>query len=115
MLDAIQSTASRVVESSPKVSSDYNHQVKAEEVKAAEQQPKPDQQEVEVAVKDLNSALELMNVQRQFSLEKDLNKVVVKLLDSESKDIIRQFPSEEAISLSKNIKEMVGMLFDSTT
>ena len=115
MLDAIQGTAARAIESSSKVSSDYSHQLKAEEVKEANEQPKPEQKEVEVAVEELNNALDTLNVQRHFSVEKDLNKVVVKLLDSESKDVIRQFPSEEAISLSKNIKEMVGMLFDSTT
>ena len=114
MLDAVQNATNQTVESTAKVSNNYNHQFKAEEVKA-DKQPKPEQKDVEVAVEELNSALDMLNVQRQFTVEKDLNQVVVKLLDPESKDVIRQFPSEEAISLAKNIKEMVGLLFDSTT
>lgn len=86
------------------------------EKKTDEQPAKaPEKHEVENAVKELSSALESMNVKREFSIEENSNEVVVKIIDSEEKKVIRQIPSEETLRLSKNIKEMVGLLYDSTS
>lgn len=76
-------------------------------------QPKPD--EVKQAVSDLNNALDSMNVKREFSIEEGSKEVVVKIIDPDDRKVIRQIPSEETIRLSKNIKEMVGLLYDSTS
>ncbi len=64
---------------------------------------------------ELNVALNSMDVKREFSIEENLNEVVVKIIDSEDKKVIRQIPTEETIRLSQNIKEMVGLLYDSTS
>lgn len=34
----------------------------------------------------------------EFSIDKDTSKTVVKLIDAESKEVLRQFPSEEILS-----------------
>jgi flagellar protein FlaG len=73
----------------------------------------PSEEQVKSAVEDLNNALQNLNVKRQFEVDKEVDKVIVKVIDSEQKEVIRQIPSEEAIKLSKNIKEMLGLLFDS--
>ncbi|RSM27239.1 flagellar protein FlaG [Aeromonas salmonicida] len=54
--------------------------------------------------------------------ERELNKVVIKVVDSDSKSVIRQIPSEELIEISKRIRELseehsgssprVGLLLD---
>jgi flagellar protein FlaG len=54
-----------------------------------------------------------LNVKRQFEVDKEVDKVIVKVIDSEQKEVIRQIPSEEALKLSKNVREMIGLLFDS--
>ena len=110
MLDTIKDVALNSVEKTPIVSNQY-HQFNAERIQTANK--KPQEQEVKRAVSELNNALGTMNVQRQFSVEKELNQVVVKILDTNKNEVIRQIPSEEAINLAKNIKEMVGLLFDS--
>ncbi|ADD67250.1 flagellar protein FlaG protein [Denitrovibrio acetiphilus DSM 12809] len=74
---------------------------------------KPEQ--LEASVKELNSALQSLNVRREFTIEEDINEVVVKIIDSDDKKVIRQIPNEEAVRLSRNIKEMVGLLYDSTS
>jgi len=71
--------------------------------------------EVKKAVSDLNSALESINVKREFSIDESINEVVVKIIDSDEKKVIRQIPTEETIRLSQNIREMVGLLYDSTS
>jgi flagellar protein FlaG len=70
---------------------------------------------VKSAVSELNSALESMNVKREFSIEETSKEVVVKIIDSDEKKVIRQIPTEEAVKLSQNIKEMVGLMYDSTS
>jgi len=90
----------------------------AEQSKKTDEEPakaEPSQDEVKNAVSDLNAALKSMNVKREFSIEENSNEVIVKIMDSEENKVIRQIPSEETIRLSQNIKEMVGLMYDSTS
>jgi len=43
----------------------------------------------------------------EFSIDKDTSKTVVKLIDVESKEVLRQFPSEEILKLSRALDEML--------
>ncbi|MCA1933574.1 MAG: flagellar protein FlaG [Calditerrivibrio sp.] len=68
--------------------------------------------DLERVVKDINDTFANMNIARQFEIDRDLDKVVVKIMDTEKKEVIRQIPSEDTLRISKNIKEMLGLLFD---
>ena len=46
----------------------------------------------------------------QFSIDDDLGRVVVKVVDPETKEVIKQFPSEEAIALAKTLGKTNGSL-----
>ncbi len=58
-----------------------------------------------------------------FSMEKELEQVVIKVVDADTKSVIRQIPSEELITINKRIQALiqgeaganprVGLLFDS--
>ncbi len=58
-----------------------------------------------------------------FSMEKELEQVVIKVVDADTKSVIRQIPSEELIAINKRIQALVqgeaganprvGLLFDS--
>jgi flagellar protein FlaG len=48
----------------------------------------------------------------QFSLSKELGKVVVKVIDSNTDKVIREIPSAEIQKLQIRIKETLGLLFD---
>jgi len=115
------SNVTSITESKPSVTSDANVKrvsLNADEGKqAAEQsgQKEVKPEKVKEAVKDLNSALESLQVKREFSVEESTNDIVVRIMDSEKKTVIRQIPDEEALRLSQNIKEMVGLLYDSTS
>lgn len=74
---------------------------------------------IDETVKNLESSIEKLNElmrdgQRMlnFSVEKDLNKVVVKVMDVETEEIIRQFPNEEALKFAKHLEGMMGLLFN---
>jgi flagellar protein FlaG len=94
------STAEKPSSASGKVNTENGHKVHSEDVQAA--------------VESLNERLKNLNVKREFSVEQQLNSLVVKLIDKEQGSVIKQIPSEDAIRLSKNVQEMMGLIFDET-
>ncbi|QAR34223.1 flagellar protein FlaG [Geovibrio thiophilus] len=84
----------------------------AEKVDTEKENKKVKPEEVQAAVEKLNESLRTMDVRREFSVEKQLNAVIVKLIDKDHGSVIKQIPSEEALRLSRNIKEMVGLMLD---
>lgn len=68
---------------------------------------------------DISEAMErvagtanLFNRKIQLELEEELNMIVVKIIDSETNEVIRQLPPEEMVKLSKNAKDLKGLLID---
>lgn len=68
---------------------------------AAEQQYSSAQ--LQDVLNNINKALKQSNKNLEFTIDSDTKRSVVKLVDSETGDVIRQFPSEEALSISKAI------------
>ena len=62
------------------------------------------------------------NFSVDFSIDKDLHQTVVKVIDNDTKKVIRQIPSEDVLALSKRIQALQdgsdggntlsGLLFD---
>lgn len=46
----------------------------------------------------------------RFELDKDVEDVIIKLVDSKSGDLIRQIPPEEILGLSKKLRELRGLM-----
>ncbi len=71
-------------------------------------------EEVKKALDMIKKRLAKMSTKISLSLSEDPKAVVVQVRDSESGEIIRQFPSEEVLELRAKLDELVGMLFDTT-
>ncbi len=67
-------------------------------------------QEVEDAVKSVNDFLKPINDSIRFSVDDETGISVIKVIDITTKDVIRQFPSEEMLSIAKAIDQMKGLL-----
>lgn len=52
------------------------------------------------------------NKKLRFSVNEDLDQVVVKVIDPETDKVIKELPPEELQRLHVKIKEMIGILFD---
>lgn len=75
----------------------------------AERQPSAAQ--LQNVVDGINQALKQSNKNLEFTVDADTRKPVVKLVDTETGDIIRQIPSEEALAISRAIDQFQqGML-----
>ncbi len=76
---------------------------------AADQQPSAAQ--LQNVVDSINKALQQSNKNLEFTVDESTKKSVVKLVDTETGDVIRQFPSEEALAISRSIDRFQkGML-----
>lgn len=68
-----------------------------------------DQKALEAAVKSVRDFVEPINNNLQFSVNHDTGQMVVKIVDSATKQVIRQIPSEEMISLAKALDSIKGL------
>jgi flagellar protein FlaG len=75
----------------------------AKPVPAAVQQPNPEQ--LKAAVAAINRSLRHANQNLQFSLDADTNKMVVKMVDSETGELIRQIPSDAVLAIARSIDQ----------
>ncbi|CAH1195963.1 Flagellin protein flaG [Candidatus Nitrotoga sp. BS] len=64
-------------------------------------------------VNDANKALQQSNQSLEFSVDADTQKSIVKLIDTETGDLIRQFPSEQMLDIASAIgKFQQGLLLE---
>lgn len=102
----ISEGASRIVADAPK-------QAPAPEIRqGAETQPSPEQ--LSTAVREINQALQQSNRNLEISVDNDTRRPIVKLVDTQTGEMIRQIPSEETLAISRSIdqfQQRQGMLF----
>ena len=64
------------------------------------------------AIMAANKTMRALSNGLEFSVDPDSKKVVVRLVDGETKQVIRQFPSEELQSIARSIDRMQGLLLN---
>lgn len=67
---------------------------------------KPSVAELERALRDLNESMKENNSNLAFSIDPDTEQTVVKVMDSSTGEVIKQFPSKEAIAIAKAIGDI---------
>jgi flagellar protein FlaG len=77
-------------------------------------QTKPaDAKEIAKAVEEMQQRLDALgNTRLNFRVLEKPNEVVVQVSDRKSGELVRQFPSEEALKLRAKLQELTGLLFD---
>ena len=69
---------------------------------------KTSEQALDAAVKQLNSYVQSVNRNIEFNIDNDSGKTVVKVIDSETDELIRQFPDEEALYIARQLNDASG-------
>lgn len=70
----------------------------------------PSMQQVADAVKSINKALQAQAQGVEFTIDSDSDKTIVKVVDHETKEVLRQIPSEEALAIAKALDKAQGLL-----
>lgn len=66
--------------------------------------------ELEAAITKLNAMMTQSNTAVEFSLDSSSNSPVIKVIDKETKSVLRQLPNVEALAFSKNLETFKGIL-----
>ena len=73
---------------------------------------KPTLQDVIKLSEKMNEEVQKIQRDLNFSVDDSQGKIVVKVIDRGTKEVIRQIPSEEMLNLSRSIEEVNSLLFD---
>lgn len=70
----------------------------------------PNRAEMEEAVKTLNKFTEMTAQDVRFSIDEESGKTIVKVVDVATQTVLRQIPNVEALSISRSLDKMQGLL-----
>lgn len=71
------------------------------------QQPSaPTSAQIQNAVDNINRAMKQSNANVEFSIDKETMQTVIRVVESRTGQVIRQFPSEEVLAISHAIDQM---------
>ncbi|MCK6394353.1 flagellar protein FlaG [Zoogloea sp.] len=95
----------RTVEATPEAS-------RIQEANASKSTPgtPPTSEQLNQAVKQIQDVIKQTANSLQFSIDEDIGVTVVKVIDTESKKVIRQIPSEEVMDIAKALDKLQGLL-----
>jgi len=66
--------------------------------------------EVDKALKTLNEFTAMVAQDVRFTMDEESGKTIVKVVDTATQEVLRQFPSAEALSIARSIDKMQGLL-----
>jgi len=121
-----QARSSSVVESSAesKVNSEVNHQelvnnkveeqlnkdntakILQEDKEKEAKEKEAREEEVDDKVTKINQSIQGIQRNLAFSVDKDLDQIVINVIDKKTDEVIRQIPSEEFLELARNLQGM---------
>lgn len=73
---------------------------------------KIEREQVEKAVEDIQAFVNSNQRNLDFSIDDTTGDVVVKIVATQSGEVIRQLPSEEALKMAQRLKDPHSLLFD---
>jgi len=69
-------------------------------------------EKLEKVVQQLQDFMGEMNRSLQFKVDEDSGRNVIKVIDKESGDLVKQYPSEEVLGIVAKLAEATGVLVD---
>ena len=70
--------------------------------------------DVKQAVSEINKAMQFMSRQLEFSVDTDSERTIVKVIDQQTREVIRQMPTKEALEIGKALEKAQGLLIKQT-
>ncbi len=64
------------------------------------------------AIAEMNRKINNSNEEAVFGVHEDTNRIMIKIMDKETKEVIKEFPPEKTLDMIAKIWEMAGLLVD---
>lgn len=106
------------IQNSPPKEGTPRHTVRSAPLQVENPQPNPslersiDSEEVQRMLREIVNFGDTFNRRLKFSVNRELNQVVVKVIDRETDKVIKEIPHEGLQRLHMRLKEAMGLLFD---
>ena len=104
--------------SESKQSASSSASIKRAESQASEQQSETSGNQAKLTRKDVEEMVEALEdfantvqTRLNFTIDDDTEDVVVKIMDKETNEVIKQFPAEEILELREKMQDLTGLLF----
>lgn len=85
-----------------KVKSLKENQLSAEELR----------DELEDKINDMNDIMETLDEKLSFELHDQTDRIMTRIIDIKTQEVIKEMPPEEMLDLAAKIHEMVGLIID---
>lgn len=72
--------------------------------------PAADAAQVQDAVARINRTVQSLVTHLEFSIDTDTSRNVVRVIDNRTREVLRQFPSEEVLQIAKALDNFTGLL-----
>ena len=72
---------------------------------------RPDQDSLDEVVSDMNNLVRELHRELQFSIDDESGETVIKVIDRETDEVVRQIPSEEVVRMRRRLQEAAGVIF----
>ena len=77
---------------------------------AGYEQQMPTNEQLKRAVEEINKKAN--NSAAVFGVHEDTNRITIKIIDKESKEVIKEFPPEKTLDMIAKVWEMAGLMVD---
>ncbi|GAB6051098.1 hypothetical protein JCM16106_19510 [Hydrogenophilus islandicus] len=69
-----------------------------------------DRRMIEEATKKVQRTVSALNSALQFQIDQDTEKLVIKIIDTNTKEVIKQIPPQEILDIAKALDKLQGLL-----
>lgn len=69
-----------------------------------------DPEALKQAAEKINKTIQSMATNLQFTVDDDLQMPIVRVMDSSTKEVIRQIPTEEVVAIAKALDKLQGLI-----
>lgn len=83
-------------------------------VSSVKQANEPSREELVDAVDKINQSMPPASQSLEFSIDEDSQQTVVKVVDIQTREVVRQMPTEEALQIAKSLDQALGKLIKET-
>lgn len=67
---------------------------------------------IDNTISETNSKIKMSNTQLQYSVDKETQRISIKIIDKDTDKVIREVPPEETLEAIKKIWEIAGIMVD---
>ena len=69
-----------------------------------------EQKDFESIAKEMNKIVTIFNTRVAFSIDQDIGRMIIKVIDNETNQVISQIPPDEMLQLIKKMDSILGVL-----